>query len=131
MNVILLIINFLYFNLNTQAYELKVINYGIYGSNGEHLKKTNRIKRSLDNKKFGFCFQFEVNEVVDKVTMNFGYYDGGFRESYPRYVLVTEKLAKGCYLKEINKIDNLKKSISLSIDRGNNQLIDMEFLLVD
>ena len=131
MNVILLIINFLYFNLNTQAYELKVINYGIYGLNGEHLKKTSRIKRSIDNKKFGFCFQFEVNEVVDKVTMNFGYYDGGFRESYPRYVLVTEKLAKGCYLKEINKIDNLKKSISLSIDRGNNQLIDMEFLLVD
>ena len=28
--------------------------------------------------------------------------------SYPRYVLVTEKLAKRCYLKEINKIDNLK-----------------------
>ena len=131
MNVILLIINFLYFNLNTQAYELKIINYGIYGSNGEHLKKTSRIKRSIDNKKFGFCFQFEVNEVIDKVAMNFGYYDGGFRESYPRYVLVTEKLAKGCYLKEINKIDNLKKSISLSIDRGNNQLIDMEFLLVD
>ena len=131
MNIILLIINFLFFNLNTHAYELQVINYGIYDSNGEHLKKTNTIKSSLDNKKFGFCFQFEVNEVVDKVTMNFGYYDGGFRESYPRYVLVNEKLAKGCYLKEINKIDFLKKSISLSIDRGNNQLIDMEFLLVD
>ena len=72
-----------------------------------------------------------MNEDVDKVTMNFGYYDGGFRESYPRYVLVNAKLAKGCYLKEINKIDNLKKSISLSIDRGNNQLIDMKFLLVD
>ena len=65
-------------------------------------KKTNSIKSGLDDKKFGFCFQFEVNEVVDKVTMNFGYYDGGFRESYPRYVLVNEKLAKGCYLKEIN-----------------------------
>ena len=131
MNIILFIINFLFFNLITHAYELQVINYGIYGSNGEHLKKTDRIKRSIDNEKFGFCFQFEVNEVVDKVTMNFGYYDGGFRESYPRYVLVNEKLAKGCYLKEINKIDNLKKSISLSIDRGNNQLIEMEFLLVD
>jgi len=131
MNVILLIINFLFLNLNTQAYELQVINYGVYGSNGEHLKKTNKIKRGLGNKKFGFCFQFEINEVVDKVTMNFGYYDGGFRESYPRYVLVTEKLAKGCYLKEINRLDNLKKTISLSIDKGNNQLIDMEFLLID
>ena len=131
MNFILLIINFLFLNLNTQAYELQVINYGVYGSNGEHLKKTNKIKRSLGNKKFGFCFQFEINEVVDKVTMNFGYYDGGFRESYPRYVLVTEKLAKGCYLKEINRLDNLKKTISLSIDKGNNQLIDMEFLLID
>ena len=131
MNFILLIINFLFLNLNTQAYELQVINYGVYDSNGEHLKKTNNIKRSLGNKKFGFCFQFEINEVVDKVTMNFGYYDGGFRESYPRYVLVTEKLAKGCYLKEINRLDNLKKTISLSIDKGNNQLIDMEFLLID
>ena len=63
--------------------------------------------------------------------MNFGYYDGGFRESYPRYVLVTEKLAKGCYLKEINEINNLKKSIVLSIYKGNNLQIEMEFLVID
>lgn len=131
MNIILLIFYSLFSVSNTQAYELKVINYGIYNSNDENLKKTHIIKSGLDNKKFGFCFQFKVSEDIAKVTMNFGYYDGGFRESYPRYVLVTEKLAKGCYLKEINEINNLKKSIVLSIYKGNNLQIEMEFLVID
>ena len=63
MNIILLIINSLFFNLNTQAYELQVINYGIYDSNGEHIKKTKSIKSVLIIKSLDFVFNLRLTKL--------------------------------------------------------------------
>ncbi len=68
MNVILLIINFLYFNLNTQAYELNVINYGIYGSNDEHLKRITQnpnLQYILDLRQ-----RYEIQKNKDEISLN-------------------------------------------------------------
>ena len=67
MNVILLIINFLFFNLNTQAYELQVINYGIYDSNGEHLKKQTVLKVVLIIKNLDFVFNLRLKKLSIKL----------------------------------------------------------------